>query len=330
MLLLLLLLLLGCVLAVQAFVSPTTIRSIRARALPFASTSTSPTWLANTSNLRIIFSDIDGSLIHYPKNDDDETMQSLEDDHNNQILALPPSATGMKGIISSKTLATCRDLCQKGIKLVLVSGMRTSTLLNRLSYLPKADAYCVESGGRIFYPTEVALWEDDDTSNPFQQWTPLEFSGAQPADLKPFRLREDRNWRKRMELDEAAGGNGYAGNEVFSNRCDELDEDDDDEECLIDYDNPYGFPKQEEVIPVRERKGALWNFARKLQEKGFVLDTKSYSTCFRVNQKHQKEPAREKFQALLKGDIVHPPELGKSTNLGCIDFYPVSSGKRNW
>lgn len=262
--------------------------------------------------LKIIFSDVDGALIHYPKSKDDPRFL----DEN--ILALPPSATGMKGIVSHETLKICRDLRkEKGIKLVLVSGMRTSTLLNRLPYLPRADAYCTEAGGRIFYPTT----EEE------QIYTPMAYTGATVDDLLPFGLREDRTWRKRIEQ-AGAGKDGYVGNEVSSDRL--CDEDDDDEECLIDYDNPFGFPK--EVIPVQERTGALWDYARALQDQhGFVLDTKSYSTCFRVNRKHQTGAAGEDvFQALLTGDIAHPSEVGKSTNLGCIDIYPISSGKRNW
>ena len=35
---------------------------------------------------------------------------------------------------------------------VLVTGARTATLLQRLPFLPAADAYVSENGGRIFYP----------------------------------------------------------------------------------------------------------------------------------------------------------------------------------
>jgi hypothetical protein len=294
---------------------------------PIRSTTTRTTVLHDRPP-KIIFSDIDGSLVHYEKNTGDNDNKERDD----TILALPPSATGMKGIISFQTLALCRELRQKGVKLVLVSGMRTSTLLNRLPYLPKADAYCTEAGGRIFYPTEVINEEDEEVESPFQQWSTVEIPGddsdIEDDYLKAFGLREDRTWRERMELVTAAGGDGYAGNEVFSDRCEGID---DDEECLIDYENPFGFPKQQDVIPTDQRKGSLWKFAQELQQEGgFVLDTKSYSTCFRVNRKHQTGAAQDKFQGLLNGDIVHPVELGKSTNLGCIDYYPITSGKRNW
>lgn len=48
---------------------------------------------------------------------------------------------------------------------MLLTGARTATLLQRLPYLPAADAYVAENGGRIFYPdqtlpTAMPLMED--------------------------------------------------------------------------------------------------------------------------------------------------------------------------
>lgn len=48
---------------------------------------------------------------------------------------------------------------------VLLTGARTATLLQRLPFLPAADAYVAENGGRIFYPdqtlpTAMPLMED--------------------------------------------------------------------------------------------------------------------------------------------------------------------------
>eukprot|EP00956_Cyclotella_meneghiniana_P003346 scaffold4066_cov63-Cyclotella_meneghiniana.AAC.6 len=231
----------------------------------------------------------------------------------------------MQGVISSKTLLLCRDLRdKKGVKLVLVTGARTSTLLNRLPYLPKADAYCTESGGRIFYPTNVDCCHGEEGSQ--FTYTPVEYSGSDiEIDLHPFGLREDMTWRKRMEVG-GAGTEAYDGNEVLSNRCDGVSEDD---ECLLElYESIQGFPIVEDEVPINQRPGHLWDFANQLVKmEGFVLDTKSYSTCFRVNKKHQ---TNGKFDALLNGEIAHPEmTIGKSTNLGCIDFFPAISGKQN-
>ena len=91
------------------------------------------------TDIRVIFSDVDGTLVHYPEESSDENKQKA----GNRILKLPPSATGMQGIISSRTLEYCRELRRQNKKLVLISGMRTTTLLKRLPYLPRADAYCM-------------------------------------------------------------------------------------------------------------------------------------------------------------------------------------------
>ena len=90
------------------------------------------------ADIRIVFSDVDGTLVHYPEESSSENEQD-----GNRILKLPPSATGMQGIISSRTLEYCRDLRRQNKKLVLISGMRTTTLLKRIPYLPRADAYCM-------------------------------------------------------------------------------------------------------------------------------------------------------------------------------------------
>jgi hypothetical protein len=85
--------------------------------------------------IHIVFSDVDGTLVHYP------VESNFDKEEGNRILQLPSSATGMRGIISSRTLVYCREL-RREQKLVLISGMRTATLLKRLPYLPRADAYC--------------------------------------------------------------------------------------------------------------------------------------------------------------------------------------------
>lgn len=250
--------------------------------------------------VNIVFSDIDGTLLHYPALLDDQ----LEVNHEpgNPMITLPPSSTGMVGVISTKTLFFCQELRRQGTKLVLVSGMRTWTLLKRLPYLPRADAYCCEAGGRIFYPSQT---EDSDREGCLKV-TPASFEGASDADLESFYISEDLDWRSRMEEITAAGKDGYVGNELS---------------------NYLGI---DEKIPIHQRQGALWEYARQLTEQGFIADTEGYATCFRVNRKHQSSASLEKFVALVKSEIPRPPELSTSVNLGAVDFYPVASGKLNW
>ena len=81
-------------------------------------------------DLAIVFSDLDGTLIHYP----DDTSELFSDDEIERLVQLPESSTGMAGIISAETLRLCQEVRRNDVKLVLVSGMRTSTLLKRLPY----------------------------------------------------------------------------------------------------------------------------------------------------------------------------------------------------
>jgi hypothetical protein len=249
---------------------------------------------SKTTMVDIVFSDLDGTLIHYPTNSDD----NIKKDYSRDICRLPPSSTGMVGVISSETLRLVRDIRRTGVKFVLVSGMRSSTLLKRTPYLPKADAYCCEDGGRIFYPIPRAI-------GTFAVH-PKTFVSAHDNDLESFSLVEDMEWRTKMEHVDAAGKDGYVGQHLNSSL--QVDE------C----------PSQ-----ISERVGRLWSFARFLEERGFVVDTKDYSTCFRVNKQQQKDTTD--FDLLLNEVIDDlPPGLSTSANLGCIDVYPSLSGKKNW
>lgn len=236
----------------------------------------------------VVFSDVDGTLVHYP----DKIPRGTK---GNSILKLPPSSTGLRGVISSKTIAMVRDVRKKGVKFVLVSGMRTSTLLARLPFLPRADAYCTEAGGRIFYPVDSV----DDTEFAV---TPQKFDGCTDEDLKPFGLEEDMEWRTKME--KVAGNYGLKVEELANNPS--------------------------KVPDLNERDGLLWDFARHLSSRGYHVDATGYSVCFRVNEKQQTDEAKKTFASLSNGKQEIWDGLGTSVNLSCVDFYPAESGKKNW
>jgi len=252
----------------------------------------------DNEQLNFVFSDVDGTLVHYP--------EGIIETQNDGILQLPPSSTGMRGIISSKTLELCQKMRNNyNTKLVLVSGMRTSTLLKRLPYLPKADAYASEAGGRIFFPVT------DTSSYNGTVIYPVQFLGATDADLEPFGLEEDMDWRNSMSTKIAAGTDGYIGDVM---------------NIFLNLDN-----KNELTKPIPDREGALWRFATKLEEEGFVLDHNGYTCCFRVNRKQQmKDKISDVDFDLLASRNVTDLGLATSINLGCIDFYPINSGKKNW
>ena len=63
---------------------------------------------------------------------------------------------------------------------VLITGARTATLLQRLPFLPSADAYVAENGGRIFYPDQTLP-----TAMPLMEDTKWRKS-HNPAGARPF------------------------------------------------------------------------------------------------------------------------------------------------
>lgn len=259
------------------------------------------TSVSKNMGIDIVFSDVDGTLVHYEKN---PTTDNSED---NALLHLPASTTGMRGVISTKTIQLVAELRKNNIKFVLVSGMRTSTLIKRLPFLPRADAYASEAGGRIFYPKTANGRNGDGNRITI---IPEYVDGMSQNYLEPFTLEEDVEWRRRMSLEHAAGSDGYAGDAL--------------EEMKANGDNVSAF------IPIEKRSGALWEFARRLLKKGFVLDTKGYSSCFRVNLKQQNSKfiSDDDFTQLSSYNVSEMG-LGSSVNLGCVDFYPIGSGKKN-
>lgn len=121
------------------------------------------------------FSDVDGTLVHYPDAPEIAELQA-----SGGILLLPPSATGRVGVISEETLRLAAALRASGVRLAIVSGARTSTVLQRLPFLPAADAFVTENGGRIFYPD--------------------------PDGITAAPLREDLEWRRALEREAGPAG----------------------------------------------------------------------------------------------------------------------------
>jgi len=271
-------------------------------------------------SLVAVFSDVDGTLVHCPKKGEEDelfllqhqqdsiTIGSASSSYKNHVLQLPPSATRLQGVISSNALAKCQELRTSGVKLVLVSGMRTSTLLKRLPFLPASDAYCNEGGGRIFF--RVPLDEAQKEHWPAFVVHPEWYDGATPIDLQPFTLQEDLEWRAKMEDMDAAGTDGYRGVEL-----------------------PGSAKAETAPLLLSDRQGALWKYAQQLTTaKDLVLDTNGYSACIRINMKQQtSDQGKVNLEEMLRqGNTACPPGMSSSTNLGCVDFYPAASGKKNW
>jgi hypothetical protein len=294
----------------------------------------SPPVVVPPPDIRIVFSDLDGTLIHYPSN---TTTAAASDG----VIALPASATGLTGTLTRDTMALCRVIRRgrsassrnddvvpapqqrdarrrggSGCKLAFISGMRFSTLLTRIPYLPRADAYACDSGGRIFiaHDDDDSIDDDDidqddddssaeksshDNNNDDDQInnnssnqarttrrrarkTLLKIVPVDPLD-KPFYLTEDMAWRKRIAA--VVGSDGYVGHELLSYYVVRNKNNKEEEERTIP-------TTTSPPLPLAERRGPLWNCANALLQhrsptmNTIRIDTTGYATCFRINRQH--------------------------------------------
>ena len=127
----------------------------------------------------------------------------------------PLSLTPLQGVISATTLHLVAKLRSKHVKFVVISGARLGTLMMRLPYLPAADAFVCENGGRVFYPggplpTACPITEDAD-------WRTIQEPVAGPAsqDGIPPESRTGLLWTWYRTLKEegwALDANGYTTN----------------------------------------------------------------------------------------------------------------------
>ncbi|GMH34193.1 hypothetical protein BSKO_02027 [Bryopsis sp. KO-2023] len=138
---------------------------------------------------KVVLSDIDGTIAHYTPDlelkgkihpgSDEDGLVTFQDERGeaHKLIKLPLSSTSKRGYISLKTVEKINEVRAAKIPFALVTGSRTSTLEQRIPYLPVADAYASENGGRIFF--------------------------RHPSVTTAFFLKEDLGWRSRH--DAAAG-----------------------------------------------------------------------------------------------------------------------------
>ena len=208
------------------------------------------------------------------------------------VLVLPPSTTGRVGVISRATLELCAALRASGVCLAIVSGARTATLLTRLPFLPAADAYVSENGGRIFYPAGAAPASGVSDGG----GGPAAAAAAAAAAALPTAcpLVEDLEWRALLA--------------------------------------PVAGPPRQEATPPEQRAGALWDHYRALAAAGWRLDALGYATAFRLHAPPAQEAstaahAAPDVAAAAAASAARPACLKASVNLGVLDFYPAAAGK---
>lgn len=112
--------------------------------------------------IKIIFSDIDGTLAHYPKHfnshakivgEDHKRQLAFYEDrktHEIRICNALPSKTSGNGYVSIRTIELVEKIKKIGIIFVLISGARSSTFFKRLHLLPHANIAIAENGGLIY------------------------------------------------------------------------------------------------------------------------------------------------------------------------------------
>lgn len=112
----------------------------------------------NQAPLSVLFSDLDGTLVHYPK---DLQQYATIEDHTPTSATITYNTTGEKRLcttllsktggpsyISNRTKDLIAQLRSLGVIFVIITGARTSTYIKRRPYLPSADFEFYENGGR--------------------------------------------------------------------------------------------------------------------------------------------------------------------------------------
>lgn len=148
------------------------------------------------NHMSVTFADIDGTLVHYPGDtwtagdtfSDDQgeiVSESMaagfhlymdKSGRGHKVMLLPPNTSGKPAIISIASQEAFSNLRNRTSMTVIITGARSSTLLARLPYLPKADAYVSEGGGRIWWhdhtlPTACCIAEDHEWRSSHSRWT---------------------------------------------------------------------------------------------------------------------------------------------------------------
>lgn len=132
------------------------------RALSSSSTSAS----ANR-RLRAVFSDVDGTLVHYAKDfekhgvrlvsSDEETLTAVVEGPtgDRRDCRLLPSLTMGPACVSERTIELVNGLRKTGVLFGVVTAARKSTMLTRWPLLPDCDVRVSESGSRIWVGEEL-------------------------------------------------------------------------------------------------------------------------------------------------------------------------------
>jgi hydroxymethylpyrimidine pyrophosphatase-like HAD family hydrolase len=265
-----------------------------------------------------LFSDLDGTLIHYrdqldasieiESDQEDSGRVNLIYDTTPRVVVpcrVLPTLTKGCGYLSERTVTLIDALRKHGVFVALLTGARSSTLYRRLPLLPVVDAIAWENGGRLMWRNESAYIEDCGWARQLEPWT-------------------------------------------GPHLCCTADE------CLIprEEDMESASTSKTLLTDARPPDAPLWKAALQLSESGWLLDTREYYTAFRVDiaaslrrgeinwlhntgvslngiqdgavTEQAMESAAREIQAR-----VESLGLQTASNLGKADVFPPCSGKRN-
>uniref|UniRef100_A0A7S2CXT3 Sucrose phosphatase-like domain-containing protein n=1 Tax=Haptolina brevifila TaxID=156173 RepID=A0A7S2CXT3_9EUKA len=112
--------------------------------------------------LKAIFSDLDGTLVHFPAWFEEHGSRVVSSDETKKraVVESPngerrdcrmlPSSTMGPGLVSERTAELVDSLRAEGVLFVVVTAARKSTLLERWPLLPACDARVCETGSRVY------------------------------------------------------------------------------------------------------------------------------------------------------------------------------------
>ncbi|PXF41569.1 hypothetical protein BWQ96_08714 [Gracilariopsis chorda] len=129
------------------------------------------------NKVNVLFSDLDGTLVHYPKeflhyadiieevaatdNTPETATIRYHETNESRTCVVLSSMTGGKAYLSLRTnelISTLRDM---DVLFVIITGARSSTYVGRRDYLPEADYEFFENGGRKIAEGKLdATWSD--------------------------------------------------------------------------------------------------------------------------------------------------------------------------
>jgi len=171
---------------------------------------------------KVLFSDLDGTLVHYPKEfeeyaevlDENETSARIRYRESGEERVCVPltSMTGGKSYISQKTIDLVAELRGLGVLFVIITGARSSTYEKRRDFLPKADYEFFENGSRMIADGKVeSAW----TEGFAKEVGDYDLSEIVPTTLPEAAERKGSLWTLFREL--AAQGWKLDGRDYFAN-----------------------------------------------------------------------------------------------------------------